>query len=429
MRQTWDSGERSDLPAELGEVIGAYRLDAVIGRGGMSCVYAATHLKLERRVALKVLLPGLADDAAYVERFFHEARIVNAVRHPNIVDISDFLELENPRRVACVMDLLEGKTLRQVLIDQPLTELQALDVSMQLASALGAVHQVGVVHRDLKPANIVVTGEVDPASPTVPQIRLLDFGVAKRPEWLAAKTSSPGHLVGTPAYMSPEQIDGVVEPAADIYALGVILYEMLAGEPLFAGEAISVLMSKVTFDPVPLKLPMTLKMREEFAVLISACIDPHQSRRPTIGELQVKLADLYALVLSGPQTIPETEPPKAVRRRASKNPYVRFGVAAFALAAAVMLWTGFETPSTAISAPPPAEELAELLPPLAEPELSAEEHAELVPENTIEEVPSPELTSAVVPSVEPKRARATNTNNNKSQRGAQPLTRDDLLPW
>jgi hypothetical protein len=345
-------GEKADLPAQIGEVLGGYRLDAVIACGGMGCVYAATHIKLERRVAIKVLLESLAKDAAYVERFFHEARIVNEVRHPNIIDIYDFIETDSPRRVAYVMEHLSGQTLREHLSLGPLTETQAANIAMQLASALEAVHQVGVVHRDLKPANIVIVGSIDSDLDTVPSIKLLDFGVAKRPDWLA-KGTAPGKVVGTPAYMSPEQIDGVVGPAIDVYALGAILYEMLKGERLFPGDPRSVLMSKIDDTPRPIHLPRDLYAADRFTALIRICTDPHPDHRASLDTVMEALEQLVrelarptrALVLVGKKEEAASEettlPPElseAIDRKPSGRTFVVLALAAFALALAAYQW-------------------------------------------------------------------------------------------
>lgn len=134
----------AEQPAELGEVIGGYRLDRVLGLGGMGCVYAGTHVKLGRKAAVKVLKRSLAADSDYVSRFFDEARVVNAIRHPNIIDIFDFIETEQPLRVACIMELINGPTLRKVLAGRGLSLLQAINLALQLAAALEAVHSIGV---------------------------------------------------------------------------------------------------------------------------------------------------------------------------------------------------------------------------------------------------------------------------------------------
>ena len=123
------------LPAKLGEVISGYRLDSVLGKGGMGCVYRATHTKLGRQVAIKILAPSLAAETEYVSRFLHEAKIVNDVRHPNIVDISDFIEIDSPRLVAYVMEFIEGPSLGSVLKSRRLTVRQAVNVSLQLTDA------------------------------------------------------------------------------------------------------------------------------------------------------------------------------------------------------------------------------------------------------------------------------------------------------
>src|SRR5262245_52777050 len=145
----------------LGAVLGGYQLDEVIGTGGMGAVYRATHVKLGRKAAIKVLSESLAGDPAYVSRFFHEARVVNEVGHPNIIDIIDFIETESPRRVAYVMELVEGPPLSKLLQVRRLSVRQSLNLTLQVLDALAAVHRINVIHRDLKPDNLLVVGSLE----------------------------------------------------------------------------------------------------------------------------------------------------------------------------------------------------------------------------------------------------------------------------
>jgi len=190
-----------DLPAELGEVIGGYRLEEVIGRGGMGCVYRASHLKLGRKAAVKVLAANLARDAHFVARFFQEARIVGEIGHPNIVAILDYVDAEQPRRVAYVMELLEGSTLRAILAARPLSMTQAIPIALQISEALRAVHALNVVHRDLKPENVFVVAASDTDVPARPSIKILDFGIAKVHDPRSPIETEAGVTMGTPAYM------------------------------------------------------------------------------------------------------------------------------------------------------------------------------------------------------------------------------------
>ncbi len=230
-----------------GSSLGPYRIERQIGRGGMSTVYAATHVPLDRVVALKVLLPSLTGDPAFVERFLSEARAAARLDYPHIVPIYDSGEIDGVNYIA--MKLLNGRDLRSVLVQrraeaQPGLPLpRAISIASQAAGALEYAHQHRVVHRDVKPANIYVDAN-DRAT-------LVDFGIARALD--RASTTLTGTVLGTPAYMSPEQVRG--QPAdsrSDIYALGVVLYEMLAGSPPFRGDARSVMRAQIESAPPPL---------------------------------------------------------------------------------------------------------------------------------------------------------------------------------
>jgi serine/threonine-protein kinase len=228
----------------VGTTLGTrYRLDAIIGRGGVGVVYAATHTWTGRRVAVKVLSPQYASDARIVRRFLFEARAATQLRHPNVVDVLDMGTDDGT--VYLVLEYLEGRPLSEVLSDEgPLSLKRTLALLLPVISAAEAAHARGVVHRDLKPENIFVSR--DYRGTEVP--KLIDFGVAAaicdRQEAAATDTPNtgaqdrPGRVTGTPSYMAPEQICGAEgpTPATDVWAMGVILYECLTGAPPFRGE-------------------------------------------------------------------------------------------------------------------------------------------------------------------------------------------------
>jgi serine/threonine protein kinase len=226
-----------------------YRIVELIGAGAMGTVYRAEHLKLGTSFAFKVLRPELADDARMVERFARESRAAASVVSEHVVPIVDSGTLPEGLPYF-VMQLLPGSDLRALLHAQGgrLTPARAANVAIDACRGLAAAHAVGLVHRDLKPANLFVTRGDDGRD----VVKILDFGVAKH---LDSNTTRPGALIGTARYMAPEQIglEVPVGPATDLFALGVILYECIAGDVPFAGDtAERVLYKTMTADPVPL---------------------------------------------------------------------------------------------------------------------------------------------------------------------------------
>ena len=204
-------------------MLAGYRIDAQIARGGMGVVYRATHLGLERQVALKVIARELADREGFRERFLRESRLAARLEHPAVVPIYDSREVDGELIVA--MRLVHGGDLRQLIDrDGPLAPERAVALLRQVAEALDAAHAAGIVHRDVKPHNVLVDGD---------RAYLSDFGLAKALG--ASGVASGASVVGTAEYMSPEQWrGGDVGPAADIYSLGCVLYEALTGIPPFA---------------------------------------------------------------------------------------------------------------------------------------------------------------------------------------------------
>jgi eukaryotic-like serine/threonine-protein kinase len=215
--------------ALIGADVGGYVVEGELGRGGMGVVYQATHPMIGKRVAIKVLKPSLSNNPGTVERFVQEARAVNQIGHPNIVDIFAFGALPDGRSYL-IMDLLVGESLRKRVKRGALPVEDAVRILDEVASALAAAHDKGFIHRDLKPDNVYLVdhhGKID--------VKLLDFGLAKLlvPAGLSGRAfrTATGAMLGTPDYMSPEQLKGSgVDHRTDIYALGVVAFEILAGQ-------------------------------------------------------------------------------------------------------------------------------------------------------------------------------------------------------
>ena len=236
-------GPRPGLDHELPTIRG-YEVQEILGRGGMGVVFKARQLKLNRIVALKMLLAGAYAGAEELARFQREAEAVAVLRHPNIVQVHDAGEMEG--RPYLTMEYVEGGTLAQSLASTPQTPRRAAELIASLASAVQFAHQSGFIHRDLKPANVLLTMEGTP--------KIADFGLA-RSIHQSTQFTEAGARLGTPSYMAPEQAAGnasAIGPAVDIYALGAVLYEMLTGRPPLEGRVQAETIQKVIAEePLP----------------------------------------------------------------------------------------------------------------------------------------------------------------------------------
>ena len=235
----------------IGQVVESYKVESLVGSGAMGMVYRGVHQIIGKAVAIKVLKADYADDPEMVQRLIREARTVNAIRHPAIVDIFGFGTLPRSDQPYIVMDLLEGDPLDEYLKEHaPMKLRQVAPFLDELLSALSAAHAVGVIHRDLKPGNVFVESKPDGQK----GIKVIDFGLAKQADRAggSVKPTNPGTLLGTPAFMAPEQVLGVkVTPATDLYAVGGIAYQMLTNHlPHEGPSAIEVLSQKMAHDPI-----------------------------------------------------------------------------------------------------------------------------------------------------------------------------------
>jgi serine/threonine-protein kinase len=256
---TTEPPARSGSAPEPGQHISHYRILEKLGEGGMGVVFRAVDVNLERTVALKLLRAGKTSDPKHRGRFLREARAASALNHPNIITVYEIANAGGADFIA--MEYVHGETLSALAGEEGLAEQEALGYAIQIAEALSAAHAAGLVHRDLKPANIMVTG---PASGHPGTVKLLDFGLAKpvgsggisgTDATLSADHTTAGELVGTVAYMSPEQAQGLpLDARSDIFSFGTVLFEMLTGELPFPGvNALERLFKIVNQPPVPLR--------------------------------------------------------------------------------------------------------------------------------------------------------------------------------
>ncbi len=276
--------------------IGPYRLVRKLGEGGMGEVFEAVHETIERQVAIKILRTAYARDTKLHARMVNEARAVNLIKHPGLVQISDVGELEDGSPYI-VMEYLRGETLGQRLRRQPapLPLSQVLHTVWQVASALVAAHQAGIVHRDLKPDNIMLVA--DPIAPTGERAKLLDFGIAR---FLADSASGPsttkGRVLGTPTYMSPEQCRGVgvIGAASDVYSLGVMLYQLIAGRPPFVSEGLGELLSLHMSAKPPSIVELAPQTPAALVALIEDMLEKDPEQRPSMSQVVAELEGQHA---------------------------------------------------------------------------------------------------------------------------------------
>ena len=289
---------------------GRYRVVRHLARGGMAEVYLAHDELLDRRVAVKLLFPELAQDGSFVERFRREARAAAGLNHHNIVSVYDFGEDDGAYYI--VMEYVDGRTLRDVIrSDGPFEPPRAADVGAEVAAALAVAHQHGIIHRDVKPGNVLLAGSTSEGGGHS-VVKVADFGIARAGDPRESLTMT-GAVMGTATYLSPEQAQGhPIDHRSDLYSLGIVLYEMLAGRPPFSGDSpVAIAYQHLSEDPVP---PSThnpdVPPALDATVLRAMAKDP-DARYGSADQLRTDLLDaarggspVDATVLAAPVAVP-----------------------------------------------------------------------------------------------------------------------------
>jgi len=303
---------------EIGSIVaGKLRIERILGEGGMGVVAAATHLQLDQPVAIKVLRPELANDAETAERFQREARASVRLKNEHVCKVSDVGTLETGEPYI-VMELLEGEDLAHVIERGPLAIGLAADHVLQACIAVAEAHALGMVHRDLKPANLFVTHRVDGST----LVKVLDFGIAKSQVASDVRLTKTAMMMGSPAYMSPEQLRSAhdVDTRTDIWSIGVILYEAASGRLPFEATSITEMAVKVAVDP---PAPLT-GVDPAFAAIVMRCLEKQpEARFQHVSELAAALAPfgsesahgsaLMIQRISGSRSTPPVPAPTASR--------------------------------------------------------------------------------------------------------------------
>ncbi|MFT3711574.1 MAG: protein kinase [Archangium sp.] len=318
-RDSDGSGSTKLTDPMLGRTLGEYRVEEALSRGGMGAVYRGVQPMIGKKVAIKVLLPEAADDPDQMDRLLAEARAVNAIRHPNIIDIFSFGSLPDGKHYF-IMALLDGLPLNELQREKgKLTPGEVMTILEQSMSALGAAHAAGVIHRDLKPANLFVTTLPDHSW----HVTVLDFGLAKRLG--ASSSTSPNLVMGTPGFMAPEQIRGQkLSHKVDLYAMGVVAWVLLTGQEPFTANSFVDLMVKHLEEPLPPLARLVPDCPPGLVTLIERLLAKRPDARPNSAlEVQQELQRLRKdKDFAGRETMKQ-QPPPVVSLESLQKPHVR----------------------------------------------------------------------------------------------------------
>ncbi len=314
-----------------------YRVDELVARGGMSEVYRGWDVRLDRRVAVKVLAGWLAADGAAVRRMEREARAVARLQHPNVVAVYDHGE-DDGGTPFLVMEWIEGRSLKDVVADGPLPEQEARRITLQLLAALEHAHEHGIVHRDIKPQNVLIAPDGT--------AKLTDFGIARSVDATHGLTMA-GQIIGTAAYLSPEQAKGQpVTAASDVYSVGAVLFELITGRPPFAADTAMATALMHVEDPVP----DVRALRRDASPAIAAVVARAMAKRP---------ADRYPSAAAMSAALTEDADatlvmPRRERRRAGRGTVLAALLACLAVLAGAGAWAlgGWGDDPHAAASPP-----------------------------------------------------------------------------
>jgi len=340
---------------------GKYRILGKLGQGGMASVYKALHVGFDEVCALKVINQELASDPAFVKRFGQEAALTRKLQHPNAVRVEDIDQADDGRPFM-VMEFIEGESLKDVIQHQaPLPAPRACRIAKQVAAALDAAHRLGIIHRDIKPGNILLTRPAAGAGEAGELAKVLDFGIAKiREAHLTAGSATltrTGTSIGTPAYMSPEQALGKtgdgLDGRADLYSLGVVMYEMLSGElPIQAESEVQMLIGQINTAPEPVRARRP-ELSEGIGAVVMRCLEKDPARRPASGAAlvaQIESCETGGAAGPAPDDVPTVATGRPVplqaaspvpARRSSRLLWAAVLVALFAMVIAITRGPGY----------------------------------------------------------------------------------------
>lgn len=361
---------------------GRYKVIKELGKGAMGVVYQAHDPKIDRLVALKVLREDRLSSEYYVQRFFKEAKAIGRLSHANIVTVYDVGQDQDTIYIA--MEFLEGRSLDEVINERKLTLEEIVDIGVQLARALGYAHRKGIIHRDVKPTNIIITPEN--------HAKITDFGIARIEDPSAAQQTQTGEILGTPFFMSPEQVKGkIVDGRADLYSLGVFLYRISTGKKAFEGNNLAAIFQSITQDTPLEPFKVDPSIPESLSDLIMKSIRKNPDERFQSGE---EMADALKNCLQPDHTEVMQSAQPDVNEYPTDEPPIKNGkdrkrlkVAAVCITGSLSVWLAYAVISPKIEPPssisPPTHSISTAIPPTSVPEKVVRGKLEIcsIPEN------------------------------------------------